>query len=325
MKNSKSPLISIVIPVYNAANYLAGCFESLQKQTYENLQIIFINDASTDDSLKILEEFKKQDERVVVVSQECNKGVSAARNAGLDVCTGDYIGFCDADDVCEPDMFSNMLASAQRKGAEIACCAIRCVDSDGTFQRSLWDAPIDFVMDASEAMKNWLIGKYVGNSVYTKLTKRELWGGVRFPEGELFEEAKVIPQLLARAKKIVHCGTREYNYFYRSDSLTKKPINERVLTVFSREEYIRDFVLPRYPELEEAVKCFEIRMNHSLMVSAEIDKRMIDKTLYDTINQHFQSVFWDGLKNRCISLKDKLRLLEVKTKVFYFRKNYLHM
>ena len=116
--------ISVIIPVYNTELYLRRCLESVINQTYTNLQIIIIDDGSTDNSLKICTEYAQNDNRLIVYSQN-NSGVSAARNKGLDMATGDYIAFVDSDDFIENDMFAKLLNTMVNNEADIIVCGIK--------------------------------------------------------------------------------------------------------------------------------------------------------------------------------------------------------
>jgi len=126
---SASPKISIIIPVHNAEKYLDQCMESILSQTYHALQIICVNDGSSDGSLDVLEQYAKADSRITVESQS-NHGVSAARNRGLEIAAGEYIGFVDSDDWIEPTMFDTLLTALLRKEADMAVCSVTQHDDD---------------------------------------------------------------------------------------------------------------------------------------------------------------------------------------------------
>ena len=111
-------LISVVVPVYNKSLYLAECIESIISQTYRNLEIILVNDGSSDNSLDICKMYEQLDERVIVVDKP-NAGVASARNAGLEIATGDYIGFVDADDFIDAGMYSTLLEQITRDGSDV--------------------------------------------------------------------------------------------------------------------------------------------------------------------------------------------------------------
>ena len=313
-------LVSIIIPVYNAEHFLERCYHSLKEKTYPHLEFIFVNDGSKDRSLEYLQMIQKEDHRVMILDQKQNKGVSAARNAGLEICRGEYIAFCDADDGYEPEMVASMVAALEQNHADIACCAICRSHESGKSATVLWQASCELAMTSEDAIKNWLTGQYIGNSVYSKLSKRHIWENVRFPEGEIFEEAYVIPQLLSRAGKVVHTGKASYHYYYGHESLATAPMTDRILAVFKREDYIRDYIGSRYRDLEDAVVSYEVRNNLGCMIGAEVSKNRMDPAVYEEVKRNFNRVFIPGLKNQYVSARDKLRLIEVKTKLFYLRK-----
>ena len=114
-------LITVIVPVYNVKDYLQQCVESICGQTYQNLEILLVDDGSTDGSGKICDELAKKDTRIKVIHKP-NGGLSDARNAGLDVATGDYIGYVDSDDYIEPDMFEILLTNIEEHQADISCC-----------------------------------------------------------------------------------------------------------------------------------------------------------------------------------------------------------
>ena len=124
-----NPLISVIVPVYNVAEYLSRCVDSILAQSYGNLQIILVNDGSSDDSGRICEEYAKKDTRIQVIHQK-NGGLSSARNAGLDVSSGQYVGFVDSDDWIEPEMYEEMLALMERNAAQLVCAGRYDVDGD---------------------------------------------------------------------------------------------------------------------------------------------------------------------------------------------------
>ena len=115
------PLISIIIPVYNAESYIRRCLESVLSQTYKEIQVILVNDGSTDDTLSILEEYSRSDSRIQLINKD-NSGVSKTRNIGIDISDGEYIGFVDADDYLEPEMYEKLYNAIKKTAADVACC-----------------------------------------------------------------------------------------------------------------------------------------------------------------------------------------------------------
>ena len=119
--------ISIIVPIYNVEKYLPRCIESLMGQTYKNIEIILVNDGSTDNCRHICNDYKKRDNRIIVFHQK-NAGVSNARNTGLKVASGQFVGFCDPDDWVESKMYEEMLAAINKKNADIAICGYEYYD-----------------------------------------------------------------------------------------------------------------------------------------------------------------------------------------------------
>ena len=130
MCNSKQPLISIIVCVYNTEKYIAKCLKSICAQTYANIEIIVVNDGSTDKTAMIINEWQEKDERIVLVQQE-NKGLAVARNVGLDISRGEYIGFVDADDYIEKDMFQILYDAILQSDCMLSMCAYRIMDTNG--------------------------------------------------------------------------------------------------------------------------------------------------------------------------------------------------
>lgn len=195
-------MISVIIPVYNSAPYLEQCLNSVLSQTYPNLEVICVDDGSTDISKHIIQKFVEEDSRVILVSQP-NSGVSTARNAGLDIAHGEYITFVDSDDEIEPDMYETLLDLLLRYKADIAHCGYKKMHLDGTVKDVLGTGEL-LVQDSSEASKCLITGQHFVGSPCTKLYKQELFSNIRFvPELKINEDVLVNAQLFNRAQKIV--------------------------------------------------------------------------------------------------------------------------
>ncbi len=133
---SNQPIVSVIVPVFNVEKYLKRCIESVLQQSLSQIELILINDGSPDNCAQIINEYAKSDQRIVVVHQS-NKGVSAARNAGLRLATGKYIGFVDADDYIEKDMYENLVGELERTTADISCCNWNDISTDGSIRENV--------------------------------------------------------------------------------------------------------------------------------------------------------------------------------------------
>jgi len=211
----ETPKISIIVPVYKVEPYLRKCLDSIVNQTYRNLEIILVDDGSPDNCPAICDEYAARDGRILVIHRQ-NGGLSAARNAALDVATGDYFGFVDSDDWVEPDMFEYLLTNLQRADADIAFCG-RFEEFPNRSEPKGW--PRSEVMEREAALRHLLEDKVLHNFVWDKLWKRELFDAVRFPVGKTFEDIAVVHRLFMAARRTVLLPEAKYHYLQRQGSI----------------------------------------------------------------------------------------------------------
>lgn len=210
-------MITVVVPVYNNALYLESCLDSILAQTYRDLEIICVNDGSTDNSLELLHTIAKRDPRVTVLSQE-NAGVSAARNAGLELAHGDFVAFVDSDDELEPDMYETLLKLATEYQADIAHCGYKRMHLDGT-EKNIQGTEKLLVQDSWNAIQCLLTGKFFVGSLWNKLYKKELFSDVRFDTSlKINEDVLINVQVFLKAKKLVFLDVPKYYYYERASS-----------------------------------------------------------------------------------------------------------
>lgn len=219
---AQAPLISVIIPVYKVEQYLRQCVDSVAGQTHKHLEILLINDGSPDGSGAICEEYALRDPRVQVIHQ-CNQGLSAARNTGLDAATGEYLAFVDSDDWIEPDMLAALLAGLVEHGADIAGCAPIPEVEDGIavqFQFLCVDATA-LLLGREDALSELLRDRRLRNFSWSYLYRADLFGGVRFPHGKRFEDIHTTYQLFMKANTIVSLPIAKYHYRIRKGSITQ--------------------------------------------------------------------------------------------------------
>lgn len=206
-------LISVIVPVYNASPWLEQCIDSIIAQTHQELEIILVDDGSTDGSGTICDEYTSRDSRIRVIHQQ-NRGVGSARNAGLAGAAGGYIGWVDADDWIEPDMFRKLISL----DADLAVCGyIASPDSDGRLQcfepAARYDQPQ--VMGALAQMDGWTI-------LWNKLYRRKLWEDITFPECKVFDDETVSFRILSRASNMVVLNEVFYHYRIHPRSVMRR-------------------------------------------------------------------------------------------------------
>lgn len=216
----QNPLISVIVPVYNVEAWLPRCVDSILSQTYEKLEILLVDDGSTDDSGLICEEYAKKDTRIRVIHKE-NGGLSSARNAGLDAASGEYIGFVDSDDWIEPEMYAEMLALMEQNHAQLVCAGRYDVDG-GTGEKTVGLCPKRQEQVSGEELAGRIfLWDHCDSSACDKLYRRELFDGIRYPEGKTCEDIPVTYRLALKAQRAVLCNKPFYNYYHRSGSISK--------------------------------------------------------------------------------------------------------
>ena len=229
----KKPLISVIVPIYNTESCLRRCLDSLRSQTYDDLEIIMVDDGSSDGSAAIAGSFAQQDTRFRYLHQE-NSGAGAARNAGLDRAQGAYLSFVDSDDWVSPDFIQKLYDALQTNHADISCCSAVWALPDGSTQIY---RPMAVSNQIFTDIRAFL--RTVSDSPVNKLYKRELFEDLRFPVGIIYEDYATIPLACARAKKAACIEDVLYYYFWRTDS-----------TIHSCTD--RDDVLKAHARLEQS-------------------------------------------------------------------------
>lgn len=217
-------IVTIIIPVYNTEKYLEKCLNSVLEQSHKNLEIILINDGSTDNSLNICKEFQKLDNRIKIINQE-NNGVSVARNKGLDIASGEYIAFIDSDDFIEKNMIETMLNNIKKENADISEIDFTLTNlRDYSKKKKL---KFYEVSENNASIIKLFSGSKIENIVCSKLYKKSIIGDIRFDEklilGEdLYFNFKV---LLKQHKIVIDTRNSYYNYVIVPTSKMNKKIS----------------------------------------------------------------------------------------------------
>ena len=256
------PLISVIVPVYRTELYLRRCINSILAQDHPNLELILVDDGSPDDCPKICDAFAESDPRVRVLHQE-NKGLSASRNAGLDIVRGDYIAFADSDDWVEPDYLSYLLHLAEAGDALIAACN-HYVTVNG---KDVVKFPVEHKimrLSKKEAYDDILYHQPPDVSAWGKLYERSIFDKVRYPEGHIFEDTWIIADLLDTADTLAYGAEPKYHYVYRNDALSKSPSNKRIWDFMDAVDHLTDVILQSYPELLQG--CIRRRVHAALSI-----------------------------------------------------------
>lgn len=223
------PLISFIVPIYNVERYLQKCVDSILAQSYSNIEVVLVDDGSTDESVAICDSYANRDKRVQVIHKE-NGGASSARNEGLSFAHGSYIAFIDSDDYVSPSMAEKLLDAISKTDSDLAMCNFAYTDELGNITESFSDDTKAGEYRTEELLRKVAAGWTFGILVWNKLFKKELFdGGLLFLEGRIAEDEMIAHRLLARVRKAVIIPDVLCFYRQRTGSVTNSAFNEKNL------------------------------------------------------------------------------------------------
>ena len=236
----REPLCSIIVPIYNVEALLPRCIDSLIGQKYQNIEIILVNDGSTDSSEAICIEFLNRDSRIKLINKE-NGGLSSARNAGLKLSKGEYIFFVDSDDYVTSDFCSVGVDGFLNHNADVVIFGFNniFVDTNKIIEKHCRKSR---VISKEEALKGTLIDGYINSLAWNKAYKRELFDNIKYPEGMVFEDVGTTYKIFDKANTIYITSNITYNYEIRNGSLSNK--------WWCNDKKINDFFALRYDQLQ---------------------------------------------------------------------------
>lgn len=307
-------IVSVIVPVYNVEKYVEKCLASILKQTYTNLEIIVVDDGSTDNSYMICQAIANRDSRVKLIHKE-NGGLSDARNAGLEIATGRYIGFVDSDDFIEPTMYQVLLESCIKYDADICTCARYMVDQDTGNRSELFSYDIPITLNAQESIKRLMIWDGVDSAAWDKLYKRELFDGMRYPYGVLHEDLNFTVRLFEKCKCICLSGVSLYNYLLRSTSICRKPFSFKKYDLIEQSSKGAEFVRQHYPELNDEADYFQYKAVKSYLLSAVCSDNLSLKDKFRVL-KNIQGSMVKLHRNKYIGRKERLNYLKLLIKLF---------
>lgn len=300
-------MISVIIPVYNVEMYLSRCVESVLQQTYSNLEIILVDDGSTDHCGEICDSFSKLDRRVKVIHKE-NGGLSSARNAGLEVAKGEYVGFVDSDDWIAEDMYETLCA-AMRDDVDITCSGRVYISSDGRYNKFYTGKAKKYTKE--EALEEMLLLREIDVSACTKLFRRTLFEGVYFPLRRVSEDIPTVYSIIRKARNVVHVGKAKYFYFYRADSISNRVFYFRkVDSVLFRGRICADIRI-NFPQLIMQAEALYIQ--DAINMIRDIREGSIDERYVDVearLRKMLYNMTFRGIRNSYLSSAAKKEILK---------------
>ncbi len=244
------PLVSVIIPVYNVRPYLRESLDSVINQTYKNLEIIVVDDGSTDGSSEICDGYHKKDNRIRVIHQK-NRGLSSARNTGLDVAHGEIIAFLDSDDAFLPDMIEILVNGLENSDSDIAVCGFYTCMTTQKMRKQKSNrtyTPSEGVISSKTALTQ-LIDDQLNITVWNKLYRKRLFAKMRFPEGYMFEDLLLLPELIKQANQIALVAKPMVLYRKRPHSITTSYSDKNIFQWIKAKKAFEEFVSKNIPEL----------------------------------------------------------------------------
>ncbi len=249
-KNLNIPKISIIVPVYKVEPYLRKCVDSILAQTYKNLEIILVDDGSPDGCPAICDEYSEKDSRVRVIHKP-NGGLSDARNAGLEIATGEWLSFIDSDDWIEPSMYETLLKNANIHDAQISVGGVLdelITDNEIIVTKTTaGESVITETREKIDAISHFLSHSW---SAWDKIYRREVFDGIRYPVGEINEDEAIALHLLDKCDRVVYTNEPFYHYIRRPESITTSSFSLKKLDWYRHCKANLEWIRANYPELE---------------------------------------------------------------------------
>ena len=222
----KEPKLSVIIAVYNTEKYVGKCLDSLFNQTYSNIELVVINDCSTDDSLKILKKYAKKYANMILIDNKENRGLSYSRNVGLENANGEYIGYIDSDDYVDSDYYEKLMKAIIKEKSDVAIADMKIVYEDGSFPDHVTKG-CDGDLTKLNVVKNGLAA-----SACNKVFKKDIISKYPFSEGKLNEDLAVILPAIISANKISYVEKTYYYYVQRGGSIQNSRFSDRRFDIF---------------------------------------------------------------------------------------------
>lgn len=288
--------ISVIVPVYNVEQYLERCVDSIINQTYTNLEIILVNDGSTDNSGKLCDELAKKDERIRVIHKE-NGGLSDARNRGIDEAESDLVGFIDSDDYIDSDMYEVLLKNLNNTDADLSMCALYDVYNNTpeaqVTNKETWK------LSSEQAIKMVMEAKILSVTAVNKLYRKSLFTDLKFEVGKIAEDAFIMIKLLDKCEKIVATNEKKYYYVHRENSITTQKFSTKFLNVIEAYEQNSNIILEKYPKLKDVA---QTRMNWAyfyvldrLLLDDNYNDKELENKLISYLKNHRKDILNDPL------------------------------
>ena len=303
--------VSVIVPIYNSESYIDKCIQSIIDQSYSNIEIILVNDGSIDNSKSICENYANIDKRIKLINQE-NQGVSKARNKGLDLAKGKYIGFVDGDDYIEKNMIESIISNIENTKADIGICGYNIVDDRNIKIKKSDCSERNLIIDNEQALELIFTTNKINGFLWNKIFKKELFEKVRLPEDmNICEDLYIVCKLLNEDNIISYTPQALYNYrenlngatktikklFFENGKLKYIDAFEKIAIIFKDEQWVLDLI-----RIKSTKTLLE---TYYLMIKNKYNDDKINKYIISELNKEKKYY----LKNTNVSLKHKIAFI----------------
>lgn len=304
--------ITVIIPIYNIIDCLERCVMSVVNQTYRELEIILVDDGSTDGTGELVDRLGETDSRIRVFHKE-NGGSSSARNLGLANATGDYIGFVDSDDYIDPDMYELLANAVTKYGSKMAQISRDEVNEDGSRRPDVCIPPDSEYLITSEQMMTELLMHRGDCSFCTRICAKELFNNREFPVGELNEDFRLLTDMLDSVDSFPILPKQCYHVFYRMGSNSRRKDKNDFSRVFMdivvNADRITELVDRKYPQIKDVALRFNMVQRIDYMLHIPISQMERNNSFYRGVTGYIRKNIGKALKNPYLTRKNKLYLL----------------
>ena len=307
--SGENPLISIVVPIYNAEDCLPRCVETLRRQTYKRLEIILVDDGSTDGTAALCDSLAGEDERIHVFHKQ-NGGTSTARNYGIQRAQGEYLGFVDSDDYVDEDMYERLLTAIERYGTKAAQIGRDELDPEGNALPDICVPPQEAGIISQKDFLRELLMHRGDCSFCTKLIRKDCFAGKGFPEGALNEDFRLLIEMLPQMGPLVSLPGYGYHVCYRLGSNTRKKDKDTFSRVYGdcvdNADMVLELVKKEYPDMIAVAFRFGVFQRLEYLLHIPIAQMEKGNRQYREIVRWLRGNFFHAVGNPYLTMKNKV-------------------
>lgn len=300
--------ISVIVPVYNVEGYLEKCVDSIINQSYKNLEIILVDDGSTDNSPVICDSYAEKDNRIKVIHKE-NGGLSDARNAGIKVASGEYLGFIDSDDYIDTRMYEILHSNIEKYQCDLAVCSFYHSYKSGNVCKGNNTKNIE-VMDSKQSIKNL---NCIHPMAWNKLYKKSIFNNLLYPVGRYNEDTFIIMDILTSIESCVVVDEPLYYYVMREQSITKARFQKKHLDIIDAWKRNLNIISAKYPELTEFIESKLHSAHFQVIDKIIMEPNYKDFQEYLILRDYIKDNFKKIISSKYITVKRKIMCMLLLT------------